>query len=131
MEIRSVNAVTVTQQKTGGLIEGKRLDDLLGGPLGRGMFGGVEVDHHTWLMTQDHEAVEDAKGERRDDEEVNRHDVPETIIQKGWRQGFSSKTHGCIVPECGRTLPLLSGDGHDSRTIHTPHMPPTAWAEGC
>jgi hypothetical protein len=49
----------------------------------------------------------------------------------GQRQGFWSKTHGCVVAECCRTLQPLSGCGNDSCTIHIQHIPPTAWAQGC
>jgi hypothetical protein len=49
----------------------------------------------------------------------------------GHRQGFWSKTHGCIVQESCRTLQPLSGYGNDSCRIHTPFIPPKLWAEGC
>ena len=52
-------------------------------------------------------------------------------VSWGYRQGFESKTHGCVIQECCRTLPPLSGCSNDSCTIHTPHIPPTAWAQGC
>jgi hypothetical protein len=49
----------------------------------------------------------------------------------GRRQGFWSKTHGCIVQACCRTLSPLSGHRHESCAIHTPHILSTSWAERC
>lgn len=44
-ELVAVNRVTITEQKPWRTIEGKRLDDLLGGPAGTGMGRDVEVQH--------------------------------------------------------------------------------------
>ncbi len=48
----------------------KRLDDLLGGPLGRRMRCHVEVNDPASLVGEDYKAVQQAEGDRGHDEEV-------------------------------------------------------------
>jgi len=68
---------------------------------------------------------------------IDRHQVEQwlseglSLRQIGQRQGFWSKTHGCAVQECCKTLQPLSSYGDHACTLPTQHTPPTSWAQGC
>jgi len=64
-------------------VEGKRLNYLLRRPLGRGVFGDVEVHDLAPLMSQHEEHVENTKGGCGDGEEVDGHELFDMIVKKG------------------------------------------------
>ena len=51
LELRSVDRITVTNQISWYFIPWKCFDDLLEGPLLRGVFGHIEVDHSAPVVT--------------------------------------------------------------------------------
>ena len=82
LEYGAVDAVAVTQQESWRLIVWKRLDDLLGRPLGRRMCRHVEVDEVTTIVAQHDEREEDAERSRGHGEEVDSHDVLSVVGQE-------------------------------------------------
>jgi hypothetical protein len=79
----AVNGVPVTNQETGRRVFGKSLDDLLGGPAGSGVFGDVEVNHHSPVKGEHEENEEHLEADGRDGEEVDASEISEVIVQKG------------------------------------------------
>jgi hypothetical protein len=78
-----VDVVPIPEQETGNLVIGEGVGDLLGGPLGIGMFGHVEVNELPPVMAEDDEDIEDAEGGGGDGEEVAGSDVGDVVGQKG------------------------------------------------
>mgnify|MGYP001820768236 CR=1 FL=1 len=79
----AVDVVTVTQQVPGSGVEGKRLDYLLCRPLGRGVFGDVEVHDLPPPMSEHQEHIQYAKGGCGDGEEVDGHELFDMIVEEG------------------------------------------------
>ena len=71
VEVITVDAVAIPQQKPWRLLERKRLDHLPGYPLGRRVGRDVEVDDLASVMSEDQEDVEDLEPDRVDREEVD------------------------------------------------------------
>ena len=70
-EEHAVDRGSVPKQEPGfGTVGRECLDDLLSGPLGRRVRRHVEVNDLTSLVGEDHEAVQQAEGDRGHDEEV-------------------------------------------------------------
>ena len=82
-EWSAVDGIAVAQQVARRGVEGKRLDYLLCRPLGRGVFGDVEVHDLPPFMSQHEKDVENTKGGCGDGEEVNGHEVFDMIIEEG------------------------------------------------
>ena len=80
---RTVDGITITNQKSRHLIEWERFNDLLRGPLRRRMSGDVEVDEVTSIMTEHDESEQDAERRRRNGEEVDSDDVLDVVVQEG------------------------------------------------
>ena len=64
-------------------IPGKRLNDLLSGPLRRGMFRDIEMHKATALMREHDEDKEHAAGGGRDEKKVAGYDVLDMRVEKG------------------------------------------------
>jgi len=64
-------------------VTGERLDDLLGGPLGRGMLGNVEVNDSPAIVGENYEAHEPSEGDRRNREEVAGRGLGEMVPSAG------------------------------------------------
>ena len=70
-EERAIDGVAISKQKSRfGTVGRERFDDLLSRPLGRRMRRHVEVNDAPTLVREDHEAIQQAEGGRRHDEEV-------------------------------------------------------------
>ena len=76
LERRTVDRVPIPQEIARRGIPGKRLDDLLGGPLRRGMFGDIEMHDAPALMRQ--------------------HDEHKQHLEGGGRHGEESRTPRCL-----------------------------------
>jgi hypothetical protein len=62
LECRAVDRVPISEQIAGRCLPGKRVDDLLRGPLGRGVFRHIEVHDAPAVMGQDDEHKEHPEG---------------------------------------------------------------------
>ena len=82
LEIVTVYAVAITDEKTRRGFIRKGVDDLLSGPFGIGIRGNIEVNDTPPVMTEHDEDVEDAKGHRRNGKEITGGDVGCVIVQK-------------------------------------------------
>jgi hypothetical protein len=79
----SIDAVIVADQESRSRFFGEGLSDLMGGPLGCGVGGDIEVDDFASVVTQHDEDVEDAERHDRNREEVDGCDLvpPENVIR--------------------------------------------------
>ena len=77
------NLIAITQEISGRWVPRKRPNHLLSRPLGSRMFGHVEVDNFTTIMSEHEEYIQDLKCCCRHGEEVDRYQVFNMIIQKG------------------------------------------------
>src|SRR5215831_10473592 len=87
LKMLTVDRVAVSQQVTWGRIPGKRLNDLLDGPLRRWMFGDVEMDDASALVRQQDEHKQDLEAGSGNGKEVTRHKVFDMIMEKGLPRG--------------------------------------------
>ena len=98
----SVNGISISQQKSWWSLKGKRVDQLLAGPLGGGAVGHREVQNSSTLMGHHDEALQPSEGDRRDDEEVNRHDFLDMILEEGFPAlATGSSNLGTVLPDRG------------------------------
>ncbi len=79
----AVDGVAISKEISGRGVEGEGFHHLLCGPVGRGMFGDVEVDNLAAFVSQHEEHVENAKGDCRHGEEVDGHKLFRMIVQEG------------------------------------------------
>jgi hypothetical protein len=78
-EVLTVNPVTITQEiGRRGLIR-KGVHDLLGGPVGGGMLGHIEVDNAPAMVGEHDEDEEDAEASGRHGEEIDRDQVANMV----------------------------------------------------
>ena len=77
-----VDAIAITDHVCGRTVFRKCLHDLLGGPSRGGMLGDVEVKKTASVVGQDEEDVEDAEGDGRHGEEVNRCQRPDVVLEE-------------------------------------------------
>ena len=82
-EACAISLIAITQEIFRRWIPRKCLNHLLSGPLGRRMFGHVEVDNFTPFMSEHEENIQDSKCRRRHSKEVDRYQVFNMIVQKG------------------------------------------------
>ena len=78
----TVDAIAISDQKSGRCIVRERFYDLLRRPLSRRMRGYVEVDYMSSMMTENDEGEQYTECRCRNGEEVDRHDVSQVIIQE-------------------------------------------------
>jgi hypothetical protein len=89
-ELVAVNAVAIAKKVARRRVAGESLDDLLRRPGGSGGIGDVKVHDLPAMMQQDHQDVEHAKGRGWHDEEVDRDEVGEVVLEerapglRGW-----------------------------------------------
>ena len=79
----AVDRVSITEQEPRSRIVRERLDDLPGGPDGRGVIRDVDVEEFAAVMAEHDEDEEQAEGQGRDEEEVDGDDVSGMRGQKG------------------------------------------------
>ena len=65
LEIVTVDAVAIADEKTWSFFVRKRIDDLLGGPCGVGIGGHVEVNDLSPIVTEHDEYIQDAESDGR------------------------------------------------------------------
>ncbi len=82
LEIVSINAIAITDEKTWCFIVRKSVDDLLGRPFGVRIRGNVEVNDLSPVVTEHDEDVQNAKCRCRNGEKVAGRNVVNVIIQK-------------------------------------------------
>ena len=83
-EERAIDGVAIPKQKPRfRAVGGERFDDLLGGPRGGRMRRHVEVNDPASLVGEDHEAIQQAEGDRWHDEEVAGGGALEMIPEEG------------------------------------------------
>ena len=83
LEHVAVNAVSVAQQPPWSSIVGKRVDDLLRRPFGRGVLGHVEVNDAAPFVRQHQEYEQDPSGHGRNGEEIHRGSRRDVIREEG------------------------------------------------
>ena len=82
LEVVTVDAIAIADEKTRCFVVRESVDDLLGGPFGVGIRGDVEVNDLPPVMAEHDEDVQDAKRDCRNDEEVAGGDIGNVIGQK-------------------------------------------------
>ena len=82
-ELLAVDRVSITEQEPGSRIVRERLDDLLGGPDGRGVVRDVEVEEFAAVVAEHDEDEQETEGQGRHEEEVDGDDVSGMSGQKG------------------------------------------------
>jgi hypothetical protein len=75
LEISAVDGLAIAEQVSGAVVVRERVDDLLGGPGGRGVVGDADVDEFSAIVTEYHKAKEQAKGQGWHDDEVDGRDI--------------------------------------------------------
>jgi hypothetical protein len=65
------NLIAITQEISGRWVPRKLLNHLLSRPLGSRMFGHVEVDNFTTIMSEHEKTMQDSECRRRHSEEVD------------------------------------------------------------
>src|SRR5215510_5106258 len=86
-ESHTVNRVPIPQQVTRHGVPRKSLDNLLGGPLRRWMFGDVEMHDAPTLMSQQDEHKQHVEGGGGHSEKIARDDIRDMVVQKGLPRG--------------------------------------------
>ncbi len=81
-EKRSVDTIAITYQKVRRGLFGERLDDLLRRPRGGWMFGHVEMNHETTVMSHDYECEQYLESGCWNSEKVDGHDVLPVIVKE-------------------------------------------------
>ncbi len=79
----AVNAIPISEQVSWCRLEGEGFDNLLGCPLGCGMFGHIEMPDAAPFVGQYDEDIENVKGGGGDGKEINGDQVGEVIAEKG------------------------------------------------
>jgi hypothetical protein len=83
LEISTVDGIAITEEVSGAGLVRERVDDLLSRPGGGGLVGDADVEEFSAIVTEYHEAEEQAKGQGRYDEEVDGRDVVTVGSQEG------------------------------------------------
>ena len=99
-KVLAVDLVTVAQEVGGRGVVRERLHDLLGGPVGGGVLGHVEVDDASAMVREHDENEENAQGRGGHGEEIDRDEVPNMVGEerppglggRGRRFGISRET---------------------------------------
>ncbi len=81
-KLAPVDAVAIAKEIARRRVIGERLDDLLSGPGGSRRVRDVEVHDPPTIMLEDHEHVENSESRGRHDEEVDRDEVGEVILEE-------------------------------------------------
>jgi hypothetical protein len=82
LERHAVNRVPIPKEISRHGIPGKRLNDLLGGPLRRGMFRNIEMHNATAFMSEHDEDKEHTACGGWDEKKVAGDDVVDMIVEK-------------------------------------------------
>ena len=83
LEVSAVDGIAIAEQVSGAGLVRERVDDLLGGPRGRGMVGNSDVEEFSAVVAEYHEAEEEAKRQGRYDEEVDGRDIVTVGSEEG------------------------------------------------
>src|SRR5215475_8154376 len=78
----AVDRVPVAEQVLGRGLFGKALDKLVGGPGGRGLVGGVDMDEFSPVVSKDQESEEQLEGEGGHDENVDSDNLADVCLQE-------------------------------------------------
>jgi hypothetical protein len=126
----AVDSVPITQSVLGGILPWERLHDLLGGPRGSRVRGDVEVQNPPTVVGEYEKHEEDLTPNGRYDEEVDRDDLLDVVLQEGTLGGggWLPSTHHVILDgRLGHLDPNLSefanGPGSSSERIRGGHPP--------
>lgn len=76
----AINSITISEYILWYCLEGEGFDDLLGGPLGCGMVGHIEMSDAAPFVKQPDEDLAHVKGGGEDGKETNGDEVGEVII---------------------------------------------------
>src|SRR5215471_1846393 len=121
LEGHTVDHVPIPEEIARRGLPGKRLDDLLGGPLRRGMFSNIAMHDATALVSQHDKHKQDLEAGSWHDEEITRHNVFDVIIEKGLPCG-----RGRLAD--ARPVLLHRGFGHSDAQLpqltHNARRPP-------
>src|SRR5215475_2453147 len=79
----AVDRVPVAEQVFGRGLFREALDKLVGGPGGRGVVGGVDMDEFSPVVSKDQESEEQLEGEGGHDEEVDSDNLADVCLQGG------------------------------------------------
>ena len=82
IEVRSVGLVSIPYQVPRRRVPWKSIDHLLRRPLGRRMFGDIEMNDTATVVAKDDEDEQNSEGCGRQSEKVERHQVVCMIIEK-------------------------------------------------
>jgi hypothetical protein len=81
-ELLAVDRVSITEQEPGSRIVRERLDDLPGGPDGRGVVRNVDMEEFAAVVAEDDEDEQQAERQGRHEEEVDGNDVSDMRGEK-------------------------------------------------
>ena len=87
LERHTVDRVPIPEEIAWRGLPGKRLNDLLGGPLRRRVFSDVEMHDTSALVSQHDKHKQDLEAGSWNGEEITRHDVFDVILEKGLPRG--------------------------------------------
>jgi hypothetical protein len=79
----TIDAVPIAQEIPRGLVPREGINDLLGGPLRRGMLSDVEVDYATSMVGQHDQDKEHRVAHYGDHQEIQGHEILHVILQEG------------------------------------------------
>ena len=96
IEVRSVGLVSIPYQVPRRRVPWKSIDHLLRRPLGRRMFGDIEMNDTAMVVAKDDEDEQNSEGCGRQSEKVERHQVVCNMAKGaiGW------SPYGVFVPSC-------------------------------
>ena len=81
-EVVAVDVVAITKEKTRCFLVWESVDDLLGGPLGAGIRGKIEMDNQPTVMTKNDKDIQDAKRHCGNSKEIAGGDIGNVIGQE-------------------------------------------------
>ena len=82
LKLASINSVSIPQEVLRSRIPGKRLNDLLPGPLSSGMLRDMEVQHPATVVSEDHQNEQHFESCGGYHKEIDRYQVRDMIFQK-------------------------------------------------
>jgi hypothetical protein len=85
----AVDRIPIAEQVLGRCLFREALDQLVSGPGGGGVVGGVDMDEFSTVVSKDQESEEQLEGEGGDDEEVDSDNLADVCLQeraprRGW-----------------------------------------------
>ena len=108
-ELASVTGIVVANEEAQSGIPGEGLDNLLVGPFRGGMAGDVEMDNAAAVMTENDQDVEQAESCCWHDEEIQRSELRDMIVEEGTPGLRRRLTRTDHVPGDGRSPSEFAG----------------------